>query len=161
MADNPATPDAPDAPLSEQVGQKLHEGTEQVKQQAQQAVQQGQQIATQAWQTGRTQFKAILNGKKSDFATRLDDMAKVLQTSGSQLREQGHAGSGEMAERLAERVTQATGAVRDKEIEEIIADTEDFARSQPALFLSVVGLLGFILARFLKSTGQGLATGKA
>lgn len=158
MADNSA---APDTPLGEQVGQKIHEGTEQVKQQAQQAVQQGQQIATRAWETGRGQFKAILNGKKNDFATRLDDMAKVFQQSGSVLREQGHAGSAQMAERLADRVSQATTAVRDKEIDEIIADTEDFARHQPALFFSVVGLLGFVLARFLKSSGRSLATGKA
>lgn len=158
MADNPATVDAP---IGEQVGQKIHEGTEQVKQQAQQAVQQGQALATRAWETGRGQFKALLNGKKSDFATRLEDFAKVLEQSGSQLREQGHAGSGQMAERLAERVNQATGAVRDKEIDEIIADTENFARAQPALFLSVVGLLGFVLARFLKSSGQGLAPAKA
>ncbi|MDQ2687165.1 MAG: hypothetical protein M3Y28_04785 [Armatimonadota bacterium] len=134
---------------------------EQVKQQAQQAVQQGQQLATRAWDTGRSQFKTLLTAQKDGVATRLDDVAKMLQQSGSQLREQGQAGGGQIAERLADRVAQISTTVHDKEIEEIIADTEDFARARPAVFLSVVGLLGFILARFLKSSSHGLATGKA
>lgn len=159
-------------PLTEQIGHKVQEQTQQVKQQAQQAVQQGkqqaqqavqqgQQIATRAWDSGRSQARTILTGQKENAATRLDDFVQVLRAAGGQLREQGHAGGAQAAEQLAGRVDQVAATIHQKEVEEIIADTEDFARSQPAVFLSLTALLGLLLARFLKSSGRSMATGRA
>lgn len=47
--------------------------------------------------------------------------------------------------------------IQQKDIDEVIRETEDFARVQPAIFLGGAALLGFVAARFLKSSGQQAA----
>lgn len=151
MADNT---NSQAATLTEQVGQKAKQQTQQVKDQAQQAVQQGQTAVSHLWELGRNQFRTALTGQKDRAAGGLGDVADLIKQAGSQLREQGSAGGGQIAENLAERISQLSTTVHDKNIEEIIADTENFGRSNPVAFLSLAALIGFILARFLKSSGQ-------
>jgi ElaB/YqjD/DUF883 family membrane-anchored ribosome-binding protein len=128
--------------------------TEQAKQQAQQAVQQGRQTAGHVWDLARNQFRAQLTGQKERAATSLDDFAQLIRQTGSQLKDQGHAGSSGYAGQIADKLSAVAGSVHEKEIEEILADTESFARQRPAIFLSLAALIGFLLARFLKSTGE-------
>ena len=126
---------------------------EQAKQQAQQAVQQGRQTAGHVWDLARGQFRSQLTGQKERAATGLDDIAQLIRQSGSQLAEQGHPGSSHYADQIADRIAQVAGSVHEKEVEELLADTENFARARPTLFLSIAAVLGFVLARFLKSSG--------
>ncbi len=128
--------------------------TEQAKQQAQQAVQQGKQTAGHVWDLARTQFRSQLTGQKERAATSLDDFSQLIRQTGGQLKEQGHAGSSTYATQIADKLSGVAGSIHQKEIEEILADTESFARQRPAIFLSLAALLGFLLARFLKSTGE-------
>jgi hypothetical protein len=128
--------------------------TEQAKHQAQQAVQQGKQTAGHVWELARTQFRSQLTGQKDRAATSIDDFAQLIRQSGSQLKEQGHPGSSAYADQIADRISGLASSIHDKEVEEILADTEDFARQRPAVFLSIAVLLGFLLARFLKSSGD-------
>ena len=131
--------------------------TEQAKQQAQQVLQQGQSMAGHVWDLARNQFRSQLGGQKDRLGTSITDFANLLRQTGTQLGQQGQGGGGQMAERLADRVQQFGETVQQKDIQEILSDTEDFARSRPAAFLSIAALLGFILARFLKSSGQAVA----
>ncbi len=142
-------------PLTEQVADKAKQQTQQVKEQAQQAVQQGQQKVNQVWELGRTQFRGALTGQKERVATGLGDVAQMLTQSAATLRDQGQPGGSVLADSLAQRITKLSETVHQKEIEEILSDTEDFARRQPAVFLTIATLLGILLARFLKSSGQG------
>ena len=128
--------------------------TEQAKQQAQQAVQQGKQTAGHVWELARTQFRSQLTGQKDRAATSLGDFAQLIRQSGSQLKEQGHSGSSGYADQIADKLSGVADGIHQKEIEEILADTENFARQRPAVFLSIAALLGFLLARFLKSSGE-------
>ena len=128
--------------------------TEQAKQQAQQAVQQGKQTAGHVWGLARTQFHSQLTSQKDRAATSLNDFAQLIRQTGSQLKDQGHTGSSGYATQIADRLSRVADGIHDKEIEEILSDTEAFARQRPALFLSIATLLGFLLARFLKSTGE-------
>ena len=131
----------------------------QAKQQAQQAVQQGQQMAGHVWELARNQFRSQLTGQKERAATSLDDIAQLIRQTGSQLKDQGHPGSSGYADQFADKIAQVAGNVHEKEIEDLLADTETFARQRPVVFLSIAGLLGFLLARFLKSSGPAPAAG--
>lgn len=150
----PDTDTNPSPPLTEQVADKVNQQTQQVKDQAQQAVQQGQQKVNQVWELGRTQFRGALTGQKERIATGLGDVAQMLTQSATTMRDQGQAGGSVLADSLSQRVAKLSETVHQKEIEEILADTEDFARRQPAVFLTIATLLGVLLARFLKSSGQ-------
>lgn len=128
--------------------------TEQAKQQAQHVVQQGRQTVGQVWDLARGQFHSQLNGQKERAATSLDDIATLIRQTGSQLKDQGHAGSSGYADQIADRISQVADNVHQKQIDELLSDTENFARQRPAVFLSIAAVLGFLLARFLKSSGQ-------
>jgi len=148
-------------PLAEQVAdkakqqtQQVKDGAQQVKDQATQVVQQGQQRVSHIWEVGRTQFRGALTGQKDRAADGLGDLAQMLQQSATQMKEQGQAGGASIAQNLGNRVSTLSETIHGKEIEEILADTESFAREKPAVFLALATLLGFILARFLKSSGQ-------
>jgi ElaB/YqjD/DUF883 family membrane-anchored ribosome-binding protein len=140
-------------PLTEKAAQKAKQQTHHVKEQAQQAVEQGQQAVGHVWELGRSQFHNMLTGQKERAATGLGDIAQMLHEVGSQLDEQGRSGGGQVADSMADRFSQLSETIHRKEIAEMIADTEDFARMRPAAFLSLAALVGFLLARFLKSSG--------
>jgi ElaB/YqjD/DUF883 family membrane-anchored ribosome-binding protein len=140
--------------IVDKVEETAKEQTHQVKEQAQQVVHQGQEAMGRVWDAGRHQFRAALNAQKDRAAGGLGDVADLVKQAGSQLREQGSAGGGSIADNIAGRITALSESVHEKEIEEIITETEKFGRSNPVAFLSIAALLGFILARFLKSSGQ-------
>ncbi len=140
--------------FTDQVADKVSQQTQQVKDQAQQAVQQGQQKVNHLWELGRTQFRGALTGQKDRAADGLGNIGQMLHSSADQMRAQGQAGGSLVADNLALRVNTLSETIHTKEIEEILADTEGFARRQPAVFLTIATLLGFLLARFLKSTDQ-------
>ncbi len=141
-------------PLAEQVADKAKQQTQQVKDQATHAVQQGQQRVSHIWEVGRAQFRGALTGQKDRAADGLGDLAQMLQQSATQMKQQGQAGGASIAENMGNRVSTLSDTIHGKEIEEILADTESFAREKPAVFLALASLIGFILARFLKSSGQ-------
>ena len=142
------------ASLKDQVGQRVHDQTEQVKTQAQQAVQSGQQAAGNALNAGRSHLKTLLTGQKDRAATAVGDIGVMLDQVSNQLKDQGQAGGAQIAGNAAAKINQISDAVHQKDVDELISDTESFARAQPAVFLTIATILGFILARFLKSSGQ-------
>jgi hypothetical protein len=60
----------------------------------------------------------------------------------------------QVAEQAAERVERVSGYLREKDIDQLVREAEDFARRQPALFLGGAFALGVLGARFLKSSGK-------
>lgn len=140
--------------LPKQVGQAAKVQTQHVKEQAQQVVQQGQQAASHVWEFGRSQFQTLLTTQKDRAADSIGSVAQMLHSTGEQFREQGQAGGGHIADNIADRISQFSDSLHEKEIAEILADTESFARKNPVAFLSIAALFGFVLARFLKSSEQ-------
>lgn len=136
----------------EQGQQKVEQTVDQGKQQAQQVVQQGRQKAGQIVDKVRDQVKTQLTTQKDRLAQEIDGVAQVIRLSSAQLENQGHAGVGHYAEQAAERLTQFSQEIGGKQVEELVADTENFARSRPALFLGGAALLGVMAARFWKSS---------
>jgi len=59
---------------------------------------------------------------------------------------------GRYAEQAAEMVDQVAGYLRTKDIDQIVGQAEDLARQRPAVFLGAAFAIGFMAARFLKST---------
>lgn len=62
------------------------------------------------------------------------------------------------APQLAQMVRRAAGSaetfshdIRDKSVNELVGVTQDFARSQPALFVGAAATAGFLLARLIKA----------
>ena len=154
MADTPDTntQGGADAPFTEQV-------KDQVKQQTQQVVQQGQQYAGQAVDLLSTRVKSALGQQKDHLAAGVTDVAQVVKQSADDLRGKGLGSlASPYIDQVAQKLTDFGMAAQQKDIDEVIRDTEDFARLQPAAFVGIAALVGFVAARFLKSSAQAAAS---
>lgn len=114
-----------------------------------------EKISEVAGQAGE-QARNMATERKSEVASQLDNVAQAFRSSGNQLRseQQGGAGIANYMDRAAEGVSQLSGYLRDRNIDEMLMDAEDFARRQPELFLGGAFALGVLAARFFKSSGR-------
>ncbi len=133
---------------------------------AQQAKQQGQQLAQQARQQandlasrGGEQVKSQLANQKHDASQRLTPITVALRETAQQLRKQGQAPVAQYADKTSDQVERFSGYLRETEVDEMVDQARGFARSRPAIFLGGAVALGFLGARFLKSSSQQAAAG--
>ena len=129
----------------EQTRQQMHDMTQQAKEAAGNLVDQA-----------RTQVKTQLSSQKEKAAESLGSVAESIRQTGSQLREQDQPlPVGQYADRAAEMVDQVADYLRNREIDEMVGQVEELARRQPAVFLGTAFAIGFMAARFLKSSSPG------
>jgi hypothetical protein len=133
---------------------------------AQQAKQQGQQLAQQARQQagdlatrGGEQVKSQLANQKHEASQRLTPIQVALRETAQQLRKQGQAPVAQYADKTSDQVERFSGYLRETEVDEMVDQARGFARSRPAVFLTGAVALGFLGARFLKSSSQEAAAG--
>jgi hypothetical protein len=69
--------------------------------------------------------------------------------------------AGEYIRKAAAQLENVSGAMRNRDMSEIIGNVQDFARKQPTAFFGAAVLLGFAAVRFFKSGsgGTGSSTG--
>ncbi len=125
-----------------------------VTQGAEQAVQQGQQYAGQAMGLISTRVKDAATQQKDALATGITDIAQILKQNTDSFKEQGIGiFAAPYLDMAVSKLNDVGSGIQDKSMDEVIQDTEQFARTQPVVFLAVAALLGFLAARFLKSSG--------
>ncbi len=114
-----------------------------------------EKVSEVAGQAGE-QARSMAAERKSEVASQLDNVAQAFRSSGNQLRseQQGGAGIASYMDRAAEEVSHISDYLRDRNIDEMLADAEDFARRQPELFLGGAFALGVLAARFFKSSAR-------
>jgi len=125
---------------------------EQVKQQTQQVAQQAGEKAGQVVEQVRDQVKSQLSERKEQAAGGLGTVAQALRQTGETLRTGEQAAVAQAADSAAQFVDQVSGYLRDKDIDDLVGEVENFARTNPAVFLGSAFVLGFMAARFLKSS---------
>ena len=136
---------------------------EQAKQQAQKVVEQTQQKAGEVLDQAKTHTKSWAEDRKQEVAQSLSDVAVAVMQTGDSLRGQG-ASTGkvaDMTDRAAEITDRAASYLRDTSVDQMIGEVESFGRREPMMFLVGAAALGFLAARFLKSTGRVAENGMA
>jgi hypothetical protein len=121
----------------------------------QQAQETAGQVAQQAWR----QTSSVLETQRGRAAQSLTAMGQALRQSGQELRRSDMGPMGQVPERLADQVDTVAGYVSSRSVDELIADAEQFARDNPALFVAGTVALGVFIARFLKSSSASSAGG--
>jgi hypothetical protein len=102
----------------------------------------------------RQQGWALVRRRQDRLAARLGSVASALRDAGRRLDREVVDGLGELVDRAARQVDRASGYVRGSEVKDMVRDAEDLARRRPAAFLGGTFAAGFLLARFLKSSGE-------
>jgi hypothetical protein len=89
---------------------------------------------------------------RDEAASEVKDVSSALRTAAREMR------SGSPQERtfsqIAEGLADASDAMRDKDLGEIVGAASDFARRNPVLFLGGCALAGFAATRFAKASGE-------
>jgi hypothetical protein len=122
-----------------------------------QVVDQAQGAAGQVADQAKKQVTSQFESQKGRAVDTLVTVAQALRQTGQQLQQQEQGAVAEYVEQVAERVERVTNHLRAHDVTDLIADTQEFARRQPGLFVTGALALGFIGARFLMSSGQHAA----
>jgi len=96
-----------------------------------------------------------LNAQKRRATDQLDNFTATLRESTQQLREERHDAVATLLERGVSELERLTTTLRERDINEFLADVERFGRRQPALFLGSSFVAGLLLARFAKASEPG------
>ena len=118
---------------------------------------QAQEAAGQVADQAKQQATSQLETQKGRAVDSLVTVAQALRQTGQHLHEQQQDPVGGYVEQAAERVERVTNYLRTHDVPQLVAETQDFARRQPGLFLAGAVALGFIGARFLISSGHRAA----
>lgn len=122
-----------------------------------------QEVAGQLAEQARQQMKSQLAQQKDRAAESVGSVAQALHTVGEQLRGQDQKVMAEYADSIAATADRFFGYLADKDIEQLAGEVEQFARRQPALFVTGAFALGFAASRFFKSSspsnGHGYSAG--
>ena len=90
---------------------------------------------------------------KDAAANEVKGVASALRTAAEEMR------SGSPQERtfsqIAEGLADASDAMRDKDLGEMVGAVTDFAKRNPMVFLGSAALIGFAATRFAKASGDG------
>jgi len=108
--------------------------------------------AQDAADTVATEAAGYADQAKGAAADEVKGVVSALRTAADEMR------SGSAQERtfsqIADGLADASDAVRDKDLGEMVGAVTDFARRNPMTFLGGAALLGFAATRFAKASGD-------
>lgn len=112
--------------------------------------------ATAGEAASKAQDKALSQAAvgKDRLADSFDNVAQALRSSTQQMQGNELGFVGDYMGRAADKVSELSEHLRTRDVNELIQETESFARREPTVFLAGAFALGLIAARFLKSSGN-------
>ena len=97
--------------------------------------------------------KGVAGDQKDFLAGQLDEVAGAIGRVAADL-EGSNASSAHYARVIADNADKLTASIRDKDVDQILADAQDFGRQQPAAFMGAAALLGFAASRILLASAK-------
>ncbi len=97
--------------------------------------------------------RGMADSQKGKVCSRLGGVAQALHQTARELEKQ-NVTAGRYANLAAQQVDRVVGALKDRRVEDLLGDAEDFARRQPLWFVGGALAAGFMLARLAKSTDE-------
>ena len=88
----------------------------------------------------------------------LANVARMVGDTAPGIEERLGTEYGDYARRAAGAIENAANSIADKDPDELIEDTRNFVRNSPGIALAGAAVVGFVVARLLKS---GLASGRS
>lgn len=131
--------------------------TDQAKQAAVETVDQAKQAVNDTLGQAKQQVASRFDEQKSQAAGRLSNVANALRQTGENLESQHEDTFGQYARAAADQLEQFSNTLQNKNMNELLNEVQSFARRQPELFIAGSLAAGFLLGRFLKSSGSRTA----
>lgn len=99
-------------------------------------------------------IRSLLEQQTGRAADQLGGVANALHKAAEQLNEENGGVVADYAEQAASRVERVADMLRDATVDDIVGEVEGFARRQPEVFIGAAFAVGFLAARFLKSSSD-------
>ena len=93
-----------------------------------------------------------LTSQKSRATDSLGNLARAVRETSEPLRNNQQDALAGLVERAADGIERFSGQLRDRDLNELVDDVQQYARRQPALFIGAAFAVGVMAARFLKSS---------
>lgn len=147
----------PPSPVSTDAGMSAGQApakpmTEEAKEKAAELARQAKTAARDVAQDAAAAAKEQAEMAKSSVADEVSGVASALRTAAAEMR------SGSPQERtfgqIAEGLADASEAMRNKDLSEMVQDVSAFARRNPLVFLGGAALIGFAATRFARASGE-------
>lgn len=114
--------------------------------------------AAQKFDQATAEVRSRADAMKSDVADEVKDVALVLRRASEELR--GGSAQERTLGTIASSLADASDALRNKDLGEIVQMVSKVARENPVIFLGGAALLGFAASRYAKASG-GAADARA
>jgi hypothetical protein len=125
---------------------------DQAREQVQRAADTTREAAGRAVDQAREQVMSQLSSQKDRAAGTLGGVAQAIRSTGEQLQGGEQAFVADYAMKAADMIDGFTQQIREREVDELIDQVENFARREPALLIGSAFAIGFMASRFLKSS---------
>lgn len=111
-----------------------------------------QAAATRTYDATVAEVKSKASDAKDTVASEVGDVATALRRASEELR--GGSAQERTLGQIASGLADASDALRDKDLGELLQSASRVARDNPALFLGGAALLGFAISRFAKASSD-------
>lgn len=96
--------------------------------------------------------RSVAVDQKNRAVKSLEGTARAFHQTSENLRGEDRELAAKYVDRLADQVDRFSGYLREKDPDDLIAEIEDSIRQRPGIALGTAAVLGFLAARFLKSS---------
>jgi ElaB/YqjD/DUF883 family membrane-anchored ribosome-binding protein len=104
--------------------------------------------------SAREQATVYVDRRKDDVAQSVADFASSLRESTTSFDDRPNIRA--FVDSAAEGLDQLAGTIRERSFAEIFNQAEDVVRQRPAAVAAVTVAIGFLAARFIKASSEGL-----
>lgn len=111
--------------------------------------------------SAQTRIRSMLEQQTHRAADQLGGVAHALHKAAEQLSHENNGVAARYADQAAERVGQVADMLRNSTMDDMVGQVERFARRQPEVFIGAAFAVGFMVARFVKSSGERRFQGQA
>jgi len=108
--------------------------------------------ASTAKREAKRQADSVYDSASSSAARTANETSNVLDDAAASLERSGHETLSQAAAGLADRVRDLSAYLKDRKLEDCMADARRLAQRNPALFIGGGIALGFALSRFFKAS---------
>ncbi|HMD64464.1 MAG TPA: hypothetical protein VKF83_10895 [Stellaceae bacterium] len=115
----------------------------------------GESVVTEFLDAARSAAESLLEEQKRQVAERVSGVAEALRCAIHPLDRSQNRIMARYVEEAADRVEDFSRTVRERHWNELVADTEEFARRQPTLFVIGAVATGFLIGRLLWTSAAG------
>ncbi|MFW6324328.1 MAG: hypothetical protein ACOC0U_04615 [Desulfovibrionales bacterium] len=108
----------------------------------------------------RSRTRGMFESKKEQLAERMGTIAHAIRQSSEDLRSKDEDTAAKYTEMAARQTENLAEYLRSQDFDEFTGKMREFARRRPEVFLGGAVALGFMLSRFLKSSGSEYSSGE-